>query len=116
MKFNAVVFDLDGTLLDTIEDLADSMNVALDKLGFEHVTIDQSKVFVGDGVHAFASRAMGGVSDAAQIDTCVELMRVHYAVGAMGFPDSPGCQRYLPAQAGPRRCARRGCEAGPDPG
>ncbi len=79
MKFGAVVFDLDGTLLDSIDDLADSMNVALDALCFSHVTVGQCKVFVGDGVQTFASRAMGGATDAAQIDACVEMMQAYYA-------------------------------------
>jgi phosphoglycolate phosphatase len=34
MKFEAVLFDLDGTLLDSIEDLTDSMNIVLDGFGF----------------------------------------------------------------------------------
>ena len=37
MKFEAVIFDLDGTLLDTLADLADSMNAALRQLGYPEV-------------------------------------------------------------------------------
>ena len=47
MKFEAVLFDLDGTLLDSIEDLTDSMNIALDRLGFpeEEIVNLKSKLY-----------------------------------------------------------------------
>jgi len=54
----AVIFDLDGTLLDTIEDLADSMNIVLKKYGYPTHPVDSYKYFVGDGVREFASRAL----------------------------------------------------------
>ncbi|MFH0993452.1 MAG: HAD family hydrolase [bacterium] len=46
----AVIFDLDGTLLDTIEDIADSMNRALSLFGFRTHDIAEYKLFVGRGV------------------------------------------------------------------
>ena len=58
MKFKAVLFDLDGTLLDTIEDLTDSMNIVLNRLGFSGHSADTCKKFVGDGVEMFALRAL----------------------------------------------------------
>ncbi len=53
-----VIFDLDGTLLDTIGDLADAMNTALAERSFPPRTVDECKQFVGDGVEAFLRRAL----------------------------------------------------------
>lgn len=57
-RFKAVLFDLDGTLLDTIEDLADSMNASLESLGFPRRTVEECKHFVGDGMEAYARRSL----------------------------------------------------------
>ena len=57
-RFKAVVFDLDGTLLDTIDDLADSMNLVLESLGFPIHSADQYKVFVGHGLRNLAEKAL----------------------------------------------------------
>lgn len=56
--YNAVLFDLDGTLLDTIDDLTDSMNVALAAFGLPTHTADACKYFIGDGVRNFVLRAL----------------------------------------------------------
>jgi phosphoglycolate phosphatase len=58
MAFQAVLFDLDGTLMDTIEDLAGAMNVALAAFGFPACSVAQCKYFVGDGVRNFVIRAL----------------------------------------------------------
>lgn len=50
MEKKAVIFDLDGTLLDTLEDLADSCNKALSDNGLETYSLDQIKSFVGNGL------------------------------------------------------------------
>lgn len=49
-KTKAVIFDLDGTLLDTLEDLCDSVNVSMDAIGAPHRTIDEVRNFVGNGI------------------------------------------------------------------
>ena len=46
----AVLFDLDGTLANSIEDLADSTNKALKAMGFPGHTVGEYKYFVGDGI------------------------------------------------------------------
>ncbi|MFW6066668.1 MAG: HAD family hydrolase [Planctomycetota bacterium] len=80
MPFAAVLFDLDGTLLDTIEDLTDSMNAALARLGFRPGSMEQCKHFVGDGMRKFAERALPEQArDAATIDRLVENMRSEYS-------------------------------------
>jgi phosphoglycolate phosphatase len=58
MKYRAVLFDLDGTLLNTLDDLGDSMNAALSLSGFPPHPIAAYKYFVGDGVENLARRAL----------------------------------------------------------
>ncbi|MCX6560279.1 MAG: HAD family hydrolase [Candidatus Aminicenantes bacterium] len=58
MKRRAAIFDLDGTLLDTIEDLTDSMNAALAAYGFPEKTVGECRLLVGDGLATFIHRAL----------------------------------------------------------
>ena len=46
----AVIFDLDGTLLDTLEDLADSGNAVLQAHGYEPHPVDAYRTFIGNGM------------------------------------------------------------------
>ena len=79
MKFEAVIFDLDGTLLDTIADLTDSMNIALNHFGFPGHDAETCKMFVGDGVEMFAFRALPeNRRDQAMVNKCASLMRQEY--------------------------------------
>lgn len=57
MKFKAVVFDLDGTLLDSLDDLADSMNAVLEKNEYPVHDAEAYKYFVGDGMRTLVKRA-----------------------------------------------------------
>ena len=59
MTVRALIFDLDGTLLDTLEDLADSMNEVLASEGFAQHPVDAYRYFVGDGVEMLVRRAVG---------------------------------------------------------
>ncbi len=59
MAVRAILFDLDGTLLNTLEDIADSMNRALLENGLPVHALDAYKYFVGDGVKTLAMRATG---------------------------------------------------------
>ncbi len=58
MPTHAVLFDLDGTLLDTIEDLADSLNAMLDALGAPGHAVEAYKHFVGDGIDVLVRRVL----------------------------------------------------------
>ena len=58
MKYSAVLFDLDGTLLDTLKDIADSVNSALGHLGLPQHEPEAYKYFVGDGREALAIHAL----------------------------------------------------------
>ncbi len=57
MKYRAAIFDLDGTLLNTLEDLADSMNEVLADFGMPTHPVDPYRYFVGDGMINLAKRA-----------------------------------------------------------
>ncbi len=54
----AIVFDLDGTLLDTLDDLADSMNRALSGMGLPSHPVDAYRYYVGDGVGMLVERVL----------------------------------------------------------
>ncbi len=56
--FDTVIFDLDGTLLNSIDDLTDSINDALGRCGFAKHTVKEVKGFVGDGVDMLVRRAL----------------------------------------------------------
>lgn len=80
MRFQAVIFDLDGTLLDTLEDIADAMNSVLAEDGLPTHPIEAYRTFVGDGVRALARRTLpDGVTDGESIDRFTARMREAYA-------------------------------------
>ena len=53
-NLEAVIFDLDGTLLDTVEDLTDTMNITLIKLDLPVISVEECKQLVGKGLYEFA--------------------------------------------------------------
>lgn len=79
MKITTAIFDLDGTLLNTLGDLGDSVNVALAKHGFPTATEEQTRQRVGDGIRMLMTRSLpeGQRSDAV-IDSCLDDFRVAY--------------------------------------
>ena len=57
-NFRAVLFDLDGTLLNTLEDLTDSVNAVLRSHGYPEHSPEAYRFFVGDGIHNLILRAL----------------------------------------------------------
>lgn len=62
-KISAVIFDLDGTLLDTLNDIAVSMNTVLERNGFATHPIDKYRVFIGQGIATLAKRALEDIKE-----------------------------------------------------
>lgn len=58
-KIKAIIFDLDGTLIDSVTDLANSVNYTLKNLGLPLHTTDEIRGFVGDGVQKLIKRSVG---------------------------------------------------------
>ena len=58
MKYTCAIFDLDGTLLNTLDDLKNAVNAALAKRGYPARTLDEVRLFVGNGVARLIERAV----------------------------------------------------------
>lgn len=63
--FDTVIFDLDGTLLNSIDDLTDSINMALSQCGFPKHTLEEVKHYIGDGAEMLVRRALPPKADEA---------------------------------------------------
>ncbi len=80
MSHSAVLFDLDGTLLNTIDDLTDAINAALAKSGLPARSVAECRYFVGDGVQQLVLRSLPeGRRDAATAAAITEAYRAAYA-------------------------------------
>lgn len=78
----ACVFDLDGTLVDSIRDVADALNHGLSLLGLPEYTVAECQAMVGDGVPMLCQRALGG-NHAALAARLAELVRAEYRTCAV---------------------------------
>jgi len=79
-RLHAVVFDLDGTLLDSLEDLADAMNCVLAEAGYPLHPLEAYRYFVGDGIEALVRRAVPEAErDHDALPPLIDAMRDEYA-------------------------------------
>ncbi len=79
-NYDTYIFDLDGTLLSTLEDLAASCNYALKVNGMPERTIDEVRRFVGNGVKKLMERAIPGGLDNEKFAKTYQDFRQHYMV------------------------------------
>ena len=78
MKYNTVIFDLDGTLLNTLEDLADSTNFALESFGYPTRTYEEVRTFVGNGIKELIKKAVPTGTDEETTLKCLQAFKDHY--------------------------------------
>ena len=78
MNKKAVIFDLDGTLLNTLEDLTDSTNFALKSFNYPNKSIDEIKKFVGNGVSKLIERAIPDGLNNPHYEECISIFKSHY--------------------------------------
>lgn len=76
--YETYVFDLDGTLLNTLDDLAASCNYALRYCGMPERTTDEVRRFVGNGVKKLMERAVPDGMDNPRFDEAYDVFRSHY--------------------------------------
>lgn len=74
-----VIFDLDGTLLNTLDDLADSTNYALSRFGYPTRTIEEVRQFVGNGVAKLIERAIPEGKNNPNFEKCLAIFKENYA-------------------------------------
>ena len=79
-KYKLAIFDLDGTLLETLEDLHDSTNHALVSQGLPPRTLDEVRRFVGNGIHKLIERAVPEGSSSETVEQVFEEFKTWYAV------------------------------------
>lgn len=78
MKYDTYIFDLDGTLLDTLGDLASSVNYALRMHDMPERTVEEVRCFVGNGVRLLMERAIPGGAENPGFETAFATFRQHY--------------------------------------
>lgn len=76
--YKAVIFDLDGTLLDTLTDLYNSVNHALQSFGFPLRSKDEVRSFIGNGVKKLMERSTPTGTDEKTDAKCLDCFRGHY--------------------------------------
>lgn len=78
MKYESYIFDLDGTLLNTLGDLAASCNYALRSCGMPEHSVDDVRRFVGNGVRLLMERAVPGGAGNPRFGEALDTFRQHY--------------------------------------
>jgi phosphoglycolate phosphatase len=77
-KFDTVIFDLDGTLLNTLDDLADSVCFTMALFGYPSRTVAEVRDFVGNGVGRLIGLSIPGGTGNPDYKACLEEFRRHY--------------------------------------
>lgn len=79
MKFKAAIFDLDGTLINSLNDIADSMNIVLERHGYKTHSVDEYRNFIGGGIRVLSLRALPqNLSNDTIVDICTSEMIKEY--------------------------------------
>lgn len=79
MNNKTIIFDLDGTLLYTLEDLTDSVNFALNQFGYPTRSINEIKQFVGNGISKLIERAIPEGTNDPNFKECLYVFKKHYS-------------------------------------
>ena len=101
MSKHAVIFDLDGTLLNTLQDLCNSTNAALAQFGYPIRTLDEVRRFVGNGVKLLMLRALGvgarlRVKDTAtMMIICSDNIATNMLIDYLGLDTINACIREM---------------------
>lgn len=79
MAIKTIIFDLDGTLLYSLEDLKDSVNFVMKKHGFREYTIDEVREAIGNGVRLLMERILPKDIDKNLFEECLSEFKENYS-------------------------------------
>lgn len=97
-KYKAVIFDLDGTLLNTLDDLLSSVNYALGKYNMPLRTLEEIRHFVGNGVQRLLELAVPAGTSKERLQEAFTAFKEHYALHCNDKTDLyPGIRELLTA-------------------
>ncbi len=85
MKYKYIIWDLDGTLLNTIDDLHASVNFALESEGLPLRTLAQTTRSVGNGIRLLISRSVPGGEENPAIERVFSAFKAHYAENCLNL-------------------------------
>jgi len=100
-RFRLAIFDLDGTLVDTLPDIAAALNFTIRELGLQGISQDRVAGMVGEGVTRLLQNALGE-HGAGRLERAVEMFRTRYAAhlceGTRPYPGIPEMLAAAPQQ------------------
>lgn len=76
--YDTIIFDLDGTLLNTIEDLADAVNYCINMFGYPERTLEEVRCFVGNGIRKLMERAIPQGAENADFEKIFHTFKEYY--------------------------------------
>lgn len=101
MRYKAVLFDMDGTVMNTIEDLNDSVNASLQAFGLPQITLADTMRFVGNGARRLMEQAVPAGTDPDRFETILEYYvnyyQKHCLIKTGPYPGIPELMRSLQA-------------------
>ncbi len=96
MSINTIIFDLDGTLLNTLTDLTNSVNYAMEKYHLPTHSEDSVRQMVGNGVTVLMERATPGGKSHPAFENCLRDFKEHYEIHKKDFTKPfPGIMEFL---------------------
>lgn len=78
MRYQTAIFDMDGTILETLEDMCASVNVTMNHVGYPRRTMDEVRRFVGNGAAKLIERCMPAGAEDPRYPAALEFYRAYY--------------------------------------
>ena len=98
MRYRTAIFDMDGTILDTLADITDSINVSLFREGFPVRTEEEVRTFIGNGAAKLVERAVPAGTSAETTRRVLDFYRPYYEAHAQNkTAPYPGVPEVLDA-------------------